>query len=306
MAVGFDPERKNKSKKISNGALDNDDSFLGTDFDDIDEFLDGDLDLDSLDTEELDKPKQPPKKKSTKPTVKTPTKRPPIKRKEHKEDVKKTKKTKKPMDKKKALIIALSGFVVVILVVVFCILIFGGKDDKPPAQTSGTLQSSSDSNIPASVKNAKPKDGSGSDDQSSDADEPKDVTPGVPDLQYGDNMKQNSDTSNPKDFLKDINGNKIPKNYEVNRIEHATDFIDYTKKRGITGDGTELLWLDAKYKGRPYVVQVPFSIYKELDSSGITVVDVEILHLKGGAKVVTYMRVRDDYKQLLNKNKGDD
>ena len=263
MGLGF---KGNKNSKKSNSQFDEELDDLNIDFDDLDD------DDDFEDTSAKAKP---------------------IQSKRAKNKINESKiKQETSVDKKKKVLIVIVSVVVVILFVIVGFLVFGGNSSDK-AEASASLQTTKQS------QDAKPKE---DDTKKQQKDYPTDVNAGVPDIEMGTNMKQNSDTTDPKEFLKDINGNKIDKNYDVVRIEHATDFIDYTKKRGVTGDGVELLWLDATYKGRHYEVQVPFEVFKELDSSGITVVDVEILHTRDGGTVVSYMNVRKDYKQLL-KNK---
>lgn len=127
------------------------------------------------------------------------------------------------------------------------------------------------------------------------------IKPGLPDVEKGDHNTNTGSVEDPGDFLKDINGSQIPKHYEVKKINYETDFVSYTKKRGVTGDGVELLWLDAEYKGNPYVIQVPFKVWKELDETGITVVNMEVLTIDKNLKVISNMQVKDNYKEIMEK-----
>lgn len=130
-----------------------------------------------------------------------------------------------------------------------------------------------------------------------------DVSVGIPNL-YGTGSQTNqSNLTSSDNILKDLNGNTISPNYNVTLSETVTDFITYTKYRATTGDGIEFYWLDAVYKNQPCKVQVPYSIYSKLDDQGITVVDAEVLTLDNGSQVVTYMSVRKDAKDLLDKNR---
>ena len=129
--------------------------------------------------------------------------------------------------------------------------------------------------------------------------EKKDVSAGIPDLNNNTKMTNTAKPTDPKEFMKDIKGDQIPKAYTVVRIETVTDFVNYTKKRAIMGDGVELYWLEATYKGQPYVITIPYQMFKELDDTGITVVNVEVLHLKDGHTVVSYMSVNPDAKRIL-------
>lgn len=127
------------------------------------------------------------------------------------------------------------------------------------------------------------------------------IKPGLPDVEKGDHNTNTGEVTDSAEFLKDINGSQIPKHYEVKKINYETDFVSYTKKRGVTGDGVELLWLDAEYKGNPYVIQVPFKVWKELDETGITVVDMEVLTIDKNLKVISNMKVKDNYKEIMEK-----
>lgn len=127
------------------------------------------------------------------------------------------------------------------------------------------------------------------------------INPGLPNTENGQNKVNNGKLTPSGDFLKDVNGNQIPANYEVKQVKEETDFVNYEKRRGVTGDGVELLWLDAEYKGIPYTVQVPFKIWKELDPKGITVVSMEVLYLDQDRKVISFMSVKENYKELLEK-----
>ena len=127
------------------------------------------------------------------------------------------------------------------------------------------------------------------------------INPGLSDFESGDRNTNTGEVTETGDFLKDINGSQIPKHYEVKKINYETDFVSYTKKRGVTADGVELLWLDAEYKGNPYVIQVPFRIWKELDETGITVVDMEVLTIDKNLRVISNMQVKDNYKEIMEK-----
>lgn len=131
--------------------------------------------------------------------------------------------------------------------------------------------------------------------------EDEEIKPGLSDFEGGDHNTNTGEVVESGEFLKDINGSQIPKHYEVKKINYETDFVSYVKKRGVTGDGVELLWLDAEYKGNPYVIQVPFKIWKELDETGITVVDMEVLTIDKNLKVISNMQVKENYKEIMEK-----
>lgn len=125
------------------------------------------------------------------------------------------------------------------------------------------------------------------------------VKPGMSNPSDSTTMTQNSQVEQDI-MVKDLNGLSLIQNYTVAEVKTVTDFINYKKHRSVTSDGMELLWLEADYKGKPYKVTVPFSIYKELEPEGITVVDMEVLDLGNGSSVISYMKVREDYKKKLD------
>lgn len=129
------------------------------------------------------------------------------------------------------------------------------------------------------------------------------VSAGIPSLYGNGSGTNNSALTSSNEILKDLNGNTVDPNYKVVANNTVTDFINYKKYRATTGNGLEFYWLEAKYKGGDYKVQVPYSIYSKLDSEGITVVDAEVLTLDNGSEIVTYMSVRKDAKDLLDKNR---
>lgn len=129
------------------------------------------------------------------------------------------------------------------------------------------------------------------------------ISAGVPNL-YGNKNDTNTLTPEPTDNITaNLNKQPIDSNYKIVEIKTVTDFINYEKHRAITAEGLEFYWLEATYKDRPYKVQVPLSIAKELETKGITVVDVEVAVLEDKSEIVTYMSVRKDAKNLLEENR---
>jgi len=133
---------------------------------------------------------------------------------------------------------------------------------------------------------------------------PSKFTPGITDPSQNQYVKNYTGVESDS-FVKDLNGKKVPENYNIGDIKTVVDFVSYKKKRAVTAAGVELYWLDATYKGRKAKIQVPFRIFKELDPVGVTVVDVEITYVpnddpsKEPAEIATFFNVREDYKQVL-------
>lgn len=119
----------------------------------------------------------------------------------------------------------------------------------------------------------------------------------------GDTVKQNTSKIVSDTFTTDLNGKPVDEFYEIGSINSVIDFISYTKKRASLDSGVELYWLEGDYKGKKIKLQVPFKIFKELDTKGSTVVDVEVVTVynKDGqeSKIVTSMSVNPEYKKIL-------
>lgn len=134
---------------------------------------------------------------------------------------------------------------------------------------------------------------------------------GTQDFTGDTNMTSTTSPEDGDNFLQDINGLTTQVNYTVDRIYDAADFVSYTKHRGTWNAGLELYWLEATYKEKKYVIQVPFKYYKELDDVGIVPVKMEVLSIKSeidGSQltVVSYMNLDETVlKQILKtQNKG--
>ena len=226
-----------------------------------------------------------------------------------------TTKQEKQGEKKNGMLFIIIGLVVVLLAGFF---LFGGnKEDSKDANNNNNEQQLAEGDEYQSVgeaskdvNNVEPKETEKENTTETPAppetpgvsmEDTDAINPGLPNTTNGKNKVNAGDISDANDFLVDINGNPIPNNYEVKQIKTETDFVNYEKRRGITGDGIELLWLDAEYKGIPYTIQVPFKIWKELDPKGITVVSMEVLYLEDDSKVISYMSVKENYKELLEK-----
>jgi len=132
------------------------------------------------------------------------------------------------------------------------------------------------------------------------------VSPGITDISK-DTITKNYTPVEPDTFVKDLNGLPVDEKFDIDSIYSTVDFVSYTKKRASTGDGVELYWLDAQYKGKPAKIQVPFKIFKELDAVGVTAVDVEVVRVKAKdgtrREIATAFVVRTDYKKLLEQRK---
>lgn len=96
---------------------------------------------------------------------------------------------------------------------------------------------------------------------------------------------------NPDDMLKDINGVDISATYNVISRDYVYDYVSYTAKRGIIDDGMEIYWLEAEYCGKKYRIQVPFYYFKDFSEKGVCRVQIEVLNIEGGGKVISYMQV---------------
>lgn len=120
------------------------------------------------------------------------------------------------------------------------------------------------------------------------------IDPGAPDYNASTKNKTTSKVYKDDDYLKDINGVDIKATYNVISRDYVYDYVSYTAKRGIIDDGMEIYWLDAKYKGKKYRIQVPFYYFKDFDEQGVCRVQMEVLNIEGGGKVISYMQVVDN------------
>lgn len=129
------------------------------------------------------------------------------------------------------------------------------------------------------------------------------VTAGAPNLN-SDRQDTNTAPIEPNtEILTNLNKQPVDANYKISSVKNVRDFINYEKKRAISAEGLEFYWLEATYKDRPYKVQVPFKIFKELETKGTTIVDVEVVTLddEDKSEIVTYMNVIPNSNGLINK-----
>lgn len=117
------------------------------------------------------------------------------------------------------------------------------------------------------------------------------INPGVQNYDDDSNMTTGATVYSSSDFIKDLNGMDVSAVYNVDSIDFVEDYVSYETRRAITADGMELYWLEATYNNKPYRIQIPFYYYKNLGDSGICKVNVEVLTLVGGGKVISYMQV---------------
>lgn len=174
------------------------------------------------------------------------------------------------------------------------------KNDKPSSGNStndasavgGTLVKEDDSGNPVEIV-----------DNSTNNDASTNVNVGVPNFNTNTNMTSDTSVENYNNFVKSVDGKDVEVDYTVSRIDTVSDFVNYTKHRGVTGTGIELYWLEATYLDRPYVIQVPFSVFKELGDTGIVPVQVEVLYLKDGSKIISYMEIDTEYNSTKKTKK---
>ena len=120
------------------------------------------------------------------------------------------------------------------------------------------------------------------------------IDPGVADYSTSTQNTTTSRITDPDETLKDINGVDIKATYNVLSRDYVYDYVSYTAKRGVIDDGMEIYWLEADYHGKKYRLQVPFYYFKDFDEKGVCKVQVEVLNIEGGGKVISYMQVVSD------------
>ena len=124
------------------------------------------------------------------------------------------------------------------------------------------------------------------------------VAVGLPEFDDRENGSTSATVYSANDYIKDLNGNDIPAVYNVASRSSVKDFANYEAKRAILADGMEMYWLEIQYKNKPYRCQVPYYVFKDLETTGICVVEIEVLTLEGGEQVISYMQVVTNYEGL--------
>lgn len=99
-------------------------------------------------------------------------------------------------------------------------------------------------------------------------------------------------------FVGDLEVEKNKK-YKAKSIDFTRDMVNYEKRRAISDVGMEIYWLDVVYKEKNYQIQIPFYIYSDLDKKGITIVSMEILTLEDDSKLITYMEVISNFREII-------
>lgn len=117
------------------------------------------------------------------------------------------------------------------------------------------------------------------------------IKPGESNYEESTQGETTSKVFDPDDMLKDINGVDISATYNVISRDYVYDYVSYTAKRGIIDDGMEIYWLEAEYCGKKYRIQVPFYYFKDFSEKGVCRVQIEVLNIEGGGKVISYMQV---------------
>lgn len=197
--------------------------------------------------------------------------------------------------------IMLYAIVAVILIVIIAMIrsIFTSKDNKVDMVDNGTLVTEEVSGGTTSVSNQQAQ-------MSSEVDIENNETPstainvGLPEFNTKENGSTTSIVYSSSDYIKDLNGADIPAVYNVAQRTYERDFVNYEKKRAIIDMGMEMYWLEILYKDKAYRCQVPYYIFKDLETTGICVVEIEVLTLDGGEQVISFMQVVSDYSNLIN------
>ena len=201
--------------------------------------------------------------------------------------------------------------VIVVCFVIVGFIIFGGKgepnnavDDPGSMPASSQSQSQNDSQqIPQQSQTSDPQG-----DQSTEVPAPnEDPNVGIQDFTQNTTMTTSGTPTSGDEFIKDLYGLSTRVDYTVDNIYEATDFVNYEKKRGTWDGGLELYYLDATYKGRQYVVQIPFKYYKELDDIGTVPVKMEVLRIKGSSSeddrtIISYMTLDEKVLETVMKS----
>lgn len=183
------------------------------------------------------------------------------------------------------LFIVLGVALVVVVAFVFLLFVGRGGKESTPTNNPDPTQSVQQGETPGQSSQATATPASESDNLSG---------MGTQDFTQNTNMTTSDVLTNPDQYVEDLYGLTTRVDYTVSSISNIADFVSYEKHRGTWGGGLELYWLDADYKGKHYVVQVPFQYYKELDDTGIVPVKMEVLTIDGSTPdekltVISYM-----------------
>lgn len=119
------------------------------------------------------------------------------------------------------------------------------------------------------------------------------INPGITEYD-SENSETTATVYSASDFIKDLNGIDVSAVYNVISRDYIYDYVNYTAKRAIIDQGMEMYWLDVVYNDRNYRMQIPFYRFKNMKESGICKVQLELLTLEGGGKIISYMQVVDD------------
>lgn len=125
---------------------------------------------------------------------------------------------------------------------------------------------------------------------------------GAPNLNADTTKSSKSVVEDGSKIVQDLQGKQVNANFTISTTTTVRDYVNYTKHRSVYPNGVEVYWLDTSYKNtESFPTQVPFDVYKELDDTGITVCDIEVVTTTDRQEIVTYMSVVKDSKSLINK-----
>lgn len=192
---------------------------------------------------------------------------------------------KKHVDPKVFLI---AGATIVILLILFMAFKKGGADKDPEEEVIVSTESSTVTYDEDGFADDSGNSVYNSDGTTKDA---NGINPGITDYDDAKNNQTGATVYAASDYIKDLNGLDVSAVYNVESIDFVEDYVSYETRRAITDEGMEMYWLEADYNGKSYRIQIPFYYYRSLGTSGICKVNVEVLTLVGGGKIVSYMQV---------------
>lgn len=120
------------------------------------------------------------------------------------------------------------------------------------------------------------------------------IDPGIVDYYESEAKTAPAEVYKASDFIKDLNGLDVSAVYNVQNRSYVQDYVNYETRRAIIDDGMELYWLEITYNDKKYRIQCPFVYFKDLGEKGICKVEMEVLTLEGGGKIISYMQVIPD------------
>lgn len=190
--------------------------------------------------------------------------------------------------------------VIVVILIVFIKFILGSSGFNEAPNTTGddnSVVSATESSGAVYDENGNVVSTNGVYDEDGNVIDPKAIDPGIKNSDDYDGDATDQTTAkvyNSADFIKDLNGVDVSAVYNVESRNYVYDYVNYEMRRATIDDGMEIYWVEALYNDKKYRIQIPFCTFIKLKDKGICKVQIEVLNLEGGGKIISFMQVVDD------------